>query len=82
MNLVRSKREAPGEIVIVGSSVNFLHPVTSDFRASTRIPEQEKWERFLKVLDRKGKGKVELSAQIMQDGKVAVDYVGTFAALR
>ncbi len=40
------------------------------------------WNRFIKMLHSKGKGRIQLEAKIYQAEKLAVDYKGTFAALK
>ena len=69
------------EIVIANSQVDYLLPVTTDFKADCCMPEAGEWERFLKMLQKKGKGRLRLSARIMQDGQFAWDYMGVFVAL-
>lgn len=69
------------EIVITKSTVHYLKPVTGDFSASCQRPDNATWERFLKALNSKKRGRIELSAEIYQDGKLAVDFQGTFAAI-
>lgn len=73
---------APNEIVITQSNVAYLFPVTGDFKAECALPEDLVWKRFLAALQSKGKGRVELEAKIFQGDKLAVDYKGTFAAIR
>ena len=71
----------PLDLVITHSHVDYLLPVTSDFKVSCPMPENDTWQRFIKLLKKKGKGRIELHAKIFQNEKLAVDYTGTFAAL-
>lgn len=70
------------DIVITSSSVHYLKPVTCDFTVICEKPEDTKWNRFISALSQKGKGRIVLCATISQDGKLAVAYEGTFAALK
>lgn len=70
------------DIIITNSSVNYLLPVTSDFTVHCDIPEEATWNRFVRSLHLKGKGRIHLHAKIFQNGKLAVDYEGTFAAIK
>jgi thioesterase domain-containing protein len=79
MNVVNLK---PVEIVITSSTIDYLLPVTSDFKAQCLLPEDSTWKRFLSTLHHKNKARVSLKATIYQDEKLAVDYIGVFAAFK
>lgn len=70
------------QIVIANSNVDYLIPVAADFKAECAMPEKADWERFCKILQRKGKARIKLSAKIIQDEKLCVDYSGIFVVLR
>jgi thioesterase domain-containing protein len=72
----------PLDLVITHSNVKYLFPVTTDFQAQCQIPEREVWQRFLKILTLKGKSRIDLQAKIFQNEQLAVDYQGTFAAIK
>jgi thioesterase domain-containing protein len=72
----------PIEIVITHSHVDYLTPVVSDFIVQGLFPEEAVWNRFIEMLHSKGKGRIQLEAKIYQGEKLAVDYKGTFAALK
>lgn len=69
------------QIVISKSEVDYLAPVSEDFIAECCKPDQENWDRFIKSLERKGKGRINVSARIHQGDRLSVDYSGTFVAL-
>lgn len=73
---------APLDLVITQSKVDYLLPVTSDFKARCKMPEETTWQRFITMLLLKGKARIELHAKIYQNEKLALDYQGTFAALK
>jgi thioesterase domain-containing protein len=68
-----------GDIVIQDSRMMYRRPVTGDFRARATFPPLEEFDRLLHTLQRRGRGRLEISAAIEQDGVVAVDFIGTFA---
>lgn len=70
------------EIVISNSETTYLAPVTSDFRAVCRLSEAKEWDHFIKMLQKKDKGRIQLRAAIFQDDRPAVDYLGTFVAIK
>lgn len=75
--------DEPGafDIVIANSTVDYLAPVISDLESHCAMPDDAHWTLFKKTLKVKGKARIVLSASIFQDGKLAVAYKGTFAAI-
>ena len=78
---INLEEESPVQIVITKSDAAYLAPVDDDFRAVCIVPDGVVWERFLKTLHMRGKGRIHLAAQIAQQGKLCVDYHGVFAAI-
>lgn len=72
----------PLDILITSSHIQYLQPVLKDFQATCFMPDIDKWSRFIQTLERKGKARIALKSLIYQDEKCAVDYQGTFAALK
>ncbi|CCB87066.1 MULTISPECIES: YiiD C-terminal domain-containing protein [Parachlamydia] len=71
----------PFQIVITKSEVSYDAPVSEDFRAECEFPKKEEWDRFIKILKIRGKGRIRLFAKIYQKGKLCVDYHATFAVI-
>lgn len=69
------------QIVISNSSVEYLLPATTDFKAECSMPSPVEWERFIKTLQKKGKARIHLKATINQGGRLCLDYAGTFVAI-
>ena len=70
------------QIVITKSEIDYLAPVDSDFTVECLMPEKSIWERFMQMLQSKGKARILLAAKIMHNDKLAVDYQGVFAVLK
>ena len=70
------------DIVITTSSIQYLHPVTSDFQTICELSDEGKWQRFISALSLKEKGRISLQAKIFQNDILAVAYEGTFAAIK
>lgn len=70
------------QIVIAKSDVAYVAPVAADFKAECQRPDATSWERFLKMLQKKGKGRIALTAKIFQDSELCVDYSGVFVVLK
>jgi thioesterase domain-containing protein len=68
------------QIVIQNSVVEYLRPVTTDFTAVCHRPERTLIERLIKVLARKGKARLTLSAEISEAGERAVSFTGRYVA--
>ena len=80
MNLLGS--EGNIQIVIASSEVFYTVPVISDFKAECCMPDTLEWERFQKILQRKGKARLKLYAKIFQDSQLCVNYSGQFVAIK
>lgn len=52
-------------LVIQDSSINYISPVEGDFMATAEVSDFD-ISRFLKMLERRGKGRLELAASIAQ----------------
>ena len=67
-------------VVIQESSVQFLKPVMQDFEAVCPPPPAAVIEKFLRMLERKGRARLELESIIHSDGDVALRFRGQFVA--
>ena len=81
VNLTKICREN-FQIVIAKSEIQYLHPVTIDFKAACNLSDVLEWERFIKTFHKKGKARINLSAKIFEAGQLCVDYFGTFVAMK
>ena|SRR6266508_1740696 len=68
----------PAKVVIQDSTIRYLRPVTRDFCARCRMPKPGEIERFLLMLCRKGRARLELQAEIAEDGTIAVAFSGRY----
>lgn len=67
--------------VIQESTVRYLAPVHGSFRARTRPLGDDAWDRFLRMLARKGKGRIRVQVEILSQGEVAGTFEGAYVAL-
>lgn len=70
------------QIVIASSEVSYLAPVISDFKAECLMADFSEWERFQKILQKKGKARLPLNAKIFQNSQLCVNYSGQFVAIK
>jgi thioesterase domain-containing protein len=73
-------RGLAADAVIQESSVRFLAPVLGDLRARTTAPSEAQIEKFRKMLQRAGRGRIRLRVEINYGDTVAALFEGVFAA--
>lgn len=71
----------PYKIVIQNNSVEYLQPVTSDFEARCTPPPTEAWQRFIKLLHRKGMSRIKLAVEVYADEGIVGTFSGNYVAL-
>jgi thioesterase domain-containing protein len=71
-----------GDIVIRRSSIKYLRPVDSEQILATCAPvAQPDLDHFLEMLRSKGQAKLELRAEVLCDGDLAVAFSGSYVVL-
>ncbi len=73
-------RGMPADAVIQESSTRFLAPVQGELRASAAAPPGPQIEKFYKMLQRAGRGRIRLRVDIDYDQTPATIFEGVFAA--
>ncbi|HZF25565.1 MAG TPA: thioesterase domain-containing protein [Steroidobacteraceae bacterium] len=81
LSLKLEERNLQAELVIQDSRVEYLVPVRADFSARATLPGATEFDRFVRMLERRGKARIRLAVVIAQDGNEAVRFEGTFAAV-
>ena len=66
--------------VIQESNIQFLAPVTGELRAHLATPGGAEIDKFRKMLERAGRGRIQLRVELRQGSSVAVRFDGMFAA--
>ncbi|MBA3816050.1 MAG: YiiD C-terminal domain-containing protein [Parachlamydiaceae bacterium] len=82
INMIKINGGGDIQIVIASSEIKYLLPINTDFKAECHKPDIFEWERFIKILLKKGKARVKLCAKIFKEGQLCVDYYGTFVGIR
>jgi thioesterase domain-containing protein len=75
-------RDEAADVVIRDSSIRFFHPIRETIRAVCERPTPEEWRLFQEILRAKGKARIALQVQVIEHGRIAADFQGTFVALR
>lgn len=68
-------------VVIQRSTMSFALPIAGDFTATTETPEPEAWAAFTRMLERKGRARIQLAAVVEYQGQAACRFEGEFVAL-
>jgi thioesterase domain-containing protein len=71
---------AGGSIVIQSHSMEYLTPVTTPFTAICRAPGGERWAAFERTMQRRGRARIELDAEILAGAELAGQFRGQFVA--
>lgn len=71
----------PSRIVIQRSSVDYISPLHSDFEAFCPAPEPDRWRRFLAGLQRRGRSRIILTAELSSEDGVAGAFEGAYVAM-
>lgn len=82
LGLKLAEHGVAAEIVIQDSRVDYLKPVTGDFTARCGPPDAGELAKLVRMLERRGRGRIGLRSTIEQDGQTAVVLEGTFAVSR
>lgn len=70
------------KIVIQDSSIQYLRPVAADFTARCCLPEQAQVMRFLTMLHKKHRSRIELQAEVWAAEVCAVSFRGRYVVQR
>jgi thioesterase domain-containing protein len=76
--LLLREHYSTARIVIQESSLSYVRPVTEDFVAVCRHPADKSVRQLFAMLDRKGKGRIDLQAEVLQAGRPCVSFHGRY----
>jgi thioesterase domain-containing protein len=83
---LRSARAAPGDapvrLVVQRSEIHYQRPIPGDFRARARLADPADWQRFLAMLERRGRARIEVEAVLECNGEACALMSGEFVAAR
>lgn len=70
-----------GRLVIQRNAMSFETPVHGEFTATSAFAGESEWPAFLRMLTRRGKGRIAVTAQVDCSGGIAGRFSGEFVAL-
>lgn len=56
------------DVVVQRTLVEYVSPIFGSAEARAIVPEPEDWDRFVRTLDRRGKGRVLLEIHVSEEG--------------
>ncbi|MEM7594142.1 MAG: YiiD C-terminal domain-containing protein, partial [Cyanobacteria bacterium P01_A01_bin.83] len=68
-------------LVIQKNTLSYDKPINSDFEAISSLRDQEKWDRFTKILRRKQKSRIAINSVLQCRGEEVGKFTGVFVAL-
>jgi len=79
----RLKREGlTARVVIQQHCMSYDKPITDRFVAISELPDQKQWDRFMLMLQRKGRGRIHITAQLQCQGEDVGAFNGDFVAIK
>jgi thioesterase domain-containing protein len=68
-------------VVIQKNTVNYEKPIPGTFEAICNLPNDGQWEKFIKILKRKGRSRIILKSTLEYSGKIVGEFEGSFVAI-
>jgi thioesterase domain-containing protein len=62
--------------------MSYEEPIHGDFSAVCTLPDGEAWRRFLRMIERRGRGRIAMEAHLLFEGRRAASFQGEFVALK
>lgn len=70
-----------GHVVVREANIKYLKPLTHDIRATCHRPEESALEKFQKKFAKVGRASIELRVTIEDEGRIAVEFTGSYVAI-
>jgi thioesterase domain-containing protein len=70
-----------GRVVIQRGATEYRLPIQGTFTATCEAPPTPVWDRFDRVLRRRGQARIELAAVVTSAGTVVATFSGTYVAI-
>lgn len=69
-------------VVIHKHCMSYDKPITDRFEAVCYLPEQKLWDRFMLMLQRRGRGRIHVNATLQCQGEIVGQFTGDFVAIK
>ena len=77
-----SELKLANDLVIQSSQLDYLHPVTADFEVVSRLADDGSFDKFSRLFERKGRGRLTVETQLMCGGEVCGLHQGVYVAVK
>jgi thioesterase domain-containing protein len=67
-------------LVIQHNTMHYEKPISGDFYAVCQYDVPSEWERFMKMLTRKGRARISVPAVLLYEGEQVANFEGRFVA--
>jgi thioesterase domain-containing protein len=67
--------------VIQRNVMSYEEPIQGDFSAVCTLIDDGAWQRFLKMLERRGRGRITMNAHLLYDARPVASFEGDFVAI-
>lgn len=79
---IRLKLEVvESQLVIQRSTMKYERPITGKFEATCTLNNPESWEKFVKILTRKKRSRINISSVLICNGQKVGELEGDFVAI-
>ncbi|HEX5521239.1 MAG TPA: thioesterase domain-containing protein [Longimicrobiaceae bacterium] len=68
-------------VVIQSNSMEYLAPAEGDFVAVCRAPSAERWDLFRRTLERRGRARLALDAEVYVGERLVAQFHGQYVAI-
>ncbi|MCA1442827.1 YiiD C-terminal domain-containing protein [Ensifer sp. IC4062] len=68
-------------LVIQSNRMDYLQPIAGSFSARSSLEDADQWPAFTRLLKRRGRARLVVSADLLAEGEVAGSLSGEFVAL-
>jgi thioesterase domain-containing protein len=72
---------AASRLVIQSNRMDYLRPMVGSFSARSSLEDADQWPGFMRLLERRGRARLTVTAELMAEGEVAGLFSGEFVAL-
>lgn len=69
------------DVVIRDSRLEYMLPVTEGFRVQAHLPEPEQVDSFVQRLRERGKARIDLIVEVIEQGQQCFKFSGSYVAL-
>ena len=69
-------------LVIQRSRMEYLEPAAAEVDAECLAPVPEQWQRMLRTVERRGRGRIEIEVVLRAEGAVIGSFKGSFVVFR